>query len=240
MVSEVETILNQIKEQVRAAEAATRPMSRIAAPQTEAATVHPESLNGISAHLTTTARAWDRLPPIFSNRRGAAARIELWIKTRLKSLTRWFTWEQVNFNAAVHHALTNMLAVLNEQSQQLTAIQTELARERDSRAEATRKLDEARASISARLAEVRGQLLASLQQIENNARANNATSKQLTVGMEQLANEINRRLGELAADLREEQRVCFKQLTLQATETAVSEDRNRRAIESRLENLEQR
>jgi hypothetical protein len=33
--------------------------------------------------------------------------------------------------------------------------------------------------------------------------------------------------------------VCFKQLSLEASEAAVLEDRGRRAIESRLEKLEQ-
>ena len=70
------------------------------------------NLSLIESYLTTTARAWDRLPPLVSNRSGLIARVELWLKRRLKAGTRWFTWEQVNFNAAVHHALRDLLPVL--------------------------------------------------------------------------------------------------------------------------------
>ena len=55
------------------------------------------------------------------------------------------------------------------------------------------------------------------------------------------------RLANLASEFRErdeqlsaEQRVCFKQLSLEVSEAAVWEDRGRRAILSRLEKLESR
>jgi chromosome segregation ATPase len=51
--------------------------------------------------------------------------------------------------------------------------------------------------------------------------------------------EINRRLSALAAELKEEQRVCFRQVSLEANESAVLEDRARRALLARLEELEQ-
>jgi septal ring factor EnvC (AmiA/AmiB activator) len=50
--------------------------------------------------------------------------------------------------------------------------------------------------------------------------------------------EINRRLSELAAALRDEQRVCFRQVSLEASESAVLEDRARRALWQRLDELE--
>ena len=57
--------------------------------------------------------------------------------------------------------------------------------------------------------------------------------------------EISSRLAELAGELRdsdqqlrEEHRVSFKQLSLEATEAAISEDRGRRLIQSRLDELE--
>jgi len=57
--------------------------------------------------------------------------------------------------------------------------------------------------------------------------------------------DITSRLAELAGELREsdqqlreEQRVCFKQLSLEASEAAISEDRGRRLIQSRLDELE--
>ena len=86
--------------------------------------VSSESLNRLSAHLTTTSRAWDRLPPLYSNRRGGTARFELWIKARLKAMSRWFTWEQVNFNSAVHHALAETLHALSAYQQELAALVT--------------------------------------------------------------------------------------------------------------------
>ena len=43
-----------------------------------------------------------------------------------------------------------------------------------------------------------------------------------------------------AAGLLEEQRVCFRQLSLEASELAVTQDRARRAVETRLEALEQK
>ena len=92
-----------------------------------------ESLTLINSHLTTTARAWDRLPPLLSNRSGLTARLELWLKRRLKAGTRWFTWEQVNFNAAVHHALRDMLQVLAAYEQELEKLRAKMDAEADAR-----------------------------------------------------------------------------------------------------------
>jgi len=44
--------------------------------------------------------------------------------------------------------------------------------------------------------------------------------------------------GALAVELKEEQRVCFRELSLEASEAAILEDRGRRALELRLEKLE--
>ncbi len=73
---------------------------------------------------------------------------------------------------------------------------------------------------------------------ELNARLSE-TNTEAGARISNLAKEIDERLSVLAADLREEQRVCFKQLSLETSEAAVLEDRGRRAIESRLEKLEQ-
>jgi len=51
-------------------------------------------------------------------------------------------------------------------------------------------------------------------------------------------NEIDRRLTALAAELKEEQRVCFRQVSLETSEAAVLEDRARRALMQRLDQLE--
>src|ERR1700681_4724176 len=105
MVNEVETILNEIRVRVRADHEQTAAPESIAAPDESVKgalaappasleSTNDESLKRLSAHLNTTARAWDRLPPMFSNRKGGPARLELWIKARLKTMSRWFTWEQ--------------------------------------------------------------------------------------------------------------------------------------------------
>ena len=356
MGSEVETILNEIRERVRATEQErtgvtvtvqddmSRDPATVTAPTANGNSPQNEALARVSAHLTTTARAWDRLPPVFSNRAGASARLELWIKARLKTFSRWFTWEQVNFNAAVHHALGETLAALSAHEKQLRALRSELNREAESRrvtfeknerelsavrdetealvsesrrqaakhsadlerqsaaaeiraretkaaleeiterlaklvetserlskqstemaarfseqtsdlntrlAEQTRVVDElsqAARETDARAAEhsIRTNVLLSEQAAEVNTQLS-TQAQEMNKHLSELAAEISSRLSGLATeisqvsnDLREEQRVCFKQLSLEASEAAVLEDRGRRAIESRLEKLEKR
>src|SRR5437588_12605468 len=132
MVNEVESVLNEIRERVRAEE---KQREAVVATQngndsnpaiSPTPTIATESLARLEAHLTTTSRAWNRLPPMFSNRSGAAARFELWIKARLKSLSRWFTWEQLNFNSATHHGLSDALEALRAHEEQLISMQAEL------------------------------------------------------------------------------------------------------------------
>ena len=315
MVSEVETILNEIRERVRAdQEPSSAPGTLVAPEQTSAALVvgtteedsgKAESLNRLSAHLTTTTRAWDRLPPVCSNRTGTAARLELWIKARLKLLSRWFTWEQVNFNSAVHNALSDTLealrsheetlrtqeealrnqnetlrgyeAALRSSEQELIKIRAEARTEAAARLagleRSEREIKALRANIEAQAGDVRTRISSLVTQnaaieaqaadlttqnvaiegrvSETEARVSgtNAAQAELNARLSEtnteagarilnLAREIDERLSALAADLREEQRVCFKQLSLEASEAAVLEDRGRRAIESRLEKLE--
>src|ERR1700753_2723647 len=64
-----------------------------------------EAIARMQANLATTERAWSRLPPIMSYRRGTVARVELWLKRQISRAAHWFTWEQVNFNSAAHNAL---------------------------------------------------------------------------------------------------------------------------------------
>src|SRR5437588_1985978 len=135
MVNEVESVLNEIRERVRAEEKQRETAVAVATQNGNDAnpTISPtapviaaESLGRLEAHLTTTSRAWDRLPPLFSNRSGISARLELWFKACVKSLSRWFTWEQVNFNSAVHHGLSDALEALRAHEQQLIRVQAEL------------------------------------------------------------------------------------------------------------------
>ena len=280
MVSEVETILNEIRERVRADQEQRSTPGTLVVP--DEASAGPlanredrpgaaEPLNRLSAHLTTTTRAWDRLPPLCSNRTGMAARVELWIKARLKSLSRWFTWEQVNFNAAVHHALSDTLEALRNHEQDLMRIRAEARNEAETRLarfeRSERDIKALRANIEAQSADMRSRISTlAAQNVAIEAQAadirshisnlvaqdvarvseTNAAQAELNtqlseIAAEQISNmarEIDERLAALAADLREEQRVCFKQLSLEASEAAVLEDRGRRAIESRLERLE--
>ena len=340
MVSEVETILNEIRERVRATEEeragvglAVQNDRSVDPPGSNGNSPQNDALVRVSAHLTTTARAWDRLPPVFSNRSGALARLELWIKARMKTLSRWFTWEQVNFNAAVHHALAETLEALSTHERQLHSLRSELSREAESRglafeksereiqalrveiealvsesrrhaAKQTAELERQSAAAETRARETKAALevittrlselaemstLFSAQATEMNARLSelaeisarlsqravevNARISQhaqeeetrvsehtteINARLSAQAVEMNRQTSELAAeissrlsglareisqvsnDLREEQRVCFKQLSLEASESAVLEDRGRRAIELRLEKLEKR
>src|SRR5205814_5701785 len=125
MVNDVETVLREIRERVIAENESSAPVAVVssASPSLdthpEADSNHSAALNRLAAQLAITARAWDRLPPLVSNRSGALRRIEVSIKKAFRPLTRWFTWEQVNFNAAVHHALLEALAMLRTQEQEL-------------------------------------------------------------------------------------------------------------------------
>jgi hypothetical protein len=233
--TEVESILREIRERVLSQERATQNL-RGTSPRPgltnggngagdsavgglpESATFGAENLALINSYLTTTARTWDRLPPVVSNRSGLAARLELWLKRHLKRATRWYAWEQVNFNAAVHHALRDMLAALSAYEQGLLKLRAQIDAEAEVRG---RSLDQLQAELTA-------------QRVELNVRL-----------AEQ--NALNARLAELVSELRErdehlrdEQRICFKQLALETSEAAVLEDRARRKAEALLEELQRR
>ena len=275
-----------------------------------------ESLTRVSAHLAVTGRAWDGLPPISSNRHGRLAQIELWVKRKSKPLTRWFTWEQLNFNRAVNDALCDVVEILKAEAHELSSMRAQLIQEmrrefttlRTGADEQARLLQDMQArahQADAALARV-NQMVASLADENRNRHKNHLqvqsdltslkadqSTLQRDLGMLQgkhatmqaehatlqvqharlqaehlnleaehskLANqvielagqlreedreiklqqdrEINRRLTALAAELKEEQRVCFRQVSLEASESAVLEDRARRALLQRLEKLE--
>jgi len=163
-------------------------------------TLSAENLSLIESYLTTTARAWDRLPPLVSNRSGSIARVELWLKQQLKRATHWFTWEQVNFNAAVHQSLRELLPVMAAHEHELKALRAQFA------------------AAETKLSELE------------------AVSGKTETHVEGLVNELSER----DAHLRDEQRVCFKQLALETSEAAVLEDRARRRAEALLEELQRR
>jgi hypothetical protein len=233
---EVESILREIRERVLATEVASPSRmgqsngngagdSAIAAQDTDETTT-ADILALIDSYLTTTARAWDRLPPLVSNRTGTPARLELWLKRHLKRATRWFTWEQVNFNAAVHHAIRDTLKVLSDYEQAVKRLRAEIR----SATEARRtELERHQAETNKLRAEMEAQ------------RAGTA------VGIEAIEARLSERVSELLKELRarderllDEQRVCFKQLSLETSENAVLEDRARRKAEALLAELQRR
>ena len=225
-----------------------------------------ESLARVSAHLDVTTRAWDRLPPVFTNRRGTFARLELWLKRMSKPLTRWFTWEQINFNRSIKDALADVVEILRADAQELATLRAQLAYEANERREVELRLN----AILARVTEIgeivsglteagsrfesRQSQLQSQQSQLQSAHANLETehsklanqvidlAAQLRAEDQQMktqqSQDIDKRLSELAAEIKDEQRVCFRQLSLETTESAVLEDRARRELLTRLEKLE--
>lgn len=247
--TEVETILREIRERVRAEE---QQASSVSADMNEAgangapANGDPtpkatEALARIEGYLTTTGRAWDRLPPVISNRSGALARLELWIKRRLKAATRWYAWEQVNFNAAVHHALRDMPEVF-------AAFEEQLQRLRSDTEAWAEKFEETRRELVAQRDQIKSQvvMIESQHAVIDIYRAQiellrAQSESQAKLGQAQYL-ELNARLAELTQELSDrlldEQRVCLKQLSLEISEASTLFDRARRQIEARLDSLE--
>jgi len=217
-----------------------------------------QALARLNSYLTTTARAWDRLPPVNSSRSGLLARIELSVKSRLKSLTRWFTWEQVNFNAAVHHALRDVLEALSESQrsfetlraqhfaelekyhaeyEELRAKSEELSTEsEDLRVDIRTATGKLNATIWAESEARRVELEGCLAEING---LRNALVDERAQGETKLANAAAE-LREHVDQVQSEQRTCFKQLSLENTEAAVLVDRTRRKVDSALAELELR
>jgi hypothetical protein len=268
---EVEDTLREIRERVLAesarAGAESQPTLRArelathagggAAQVTHAGARAGESLARLGANLATTERAWSRLPPLMSNRRGWTARLELWIKRQIKRATHWFTWEQVNFNSAVHHALNDARETLTAHDRALAQATSDIASLhaslRDSlermrsesdadRARATElraQFAEAESRLDAGLSELRRALDAGIEQLraEQRAQADGLRAERdarIHAREEEFQNEMRERV----ENLLEEQRVCFKQLSLEAGESAAAHERARRQIEARIEALE--
>jgi hypothetical protein len=237
--TEVESILREIRERVvsqqRAGQNTARSLANDAGNGTgespaaleiarheNGGAANEENLAVVNSQLAITARAWDRLPPLLSNRSGFTARLELWLKRIFKRSSRWFTWEQVNFNAAVHHALRDLLPVLSAHEQELQKLRAQVTE-----AEARRKeLELDQAALSAQLTAIQTSIDTQSQ----------AAATQLQANFAALANELR----EHDQSRLDEQRVCFKQLALEASEAAVLEDRARRKTEALVEALQRR
>lgn len=244
---EVAEILAEIKQRVSNAQqkplAETNGASENVVPSVSPGS-SPSRANGF-ASLTVMARAWDRLPPVVSNRTGALARLELWIKEKLRAAFRWFTWEQVNFNSATYQTLLEVVEALNRYEQHLQELRTELRQDIEAQREELKQLSLHQLSQIAPLVD-------RMDQMDQMDRQHLALIAQLSArleGLSQLArdqqNETQARLGEMRSESRaqaehltDEQRVCYKQLALELSESRVLEDRARRELETRLARLE--
>lgn len=230
--TEVESILREIRERVVTQQRAARDVTPMRSANGDNEGGEPvalevarddkmfaENLALLNSYLTTTARAWDRLPPLVSNRSGLSARLELWLKRQLKRSTHWFTWEQVNFNSAVNHVLRDLLPVLSAQQHELLAMRERIANlEKEQLAQLKETRAEFRAAMDAQGAELDADRSATRNRLEG------------------LVNELRER----DEHLRDEQRVCFKQLALETSEAMVLEDRARRKTATLLEDLQRR
>jgi len=264
---EVEIVLREIRERVisqaRAEQiaSASTPADGNGDNRYEDETSSAAELARISGYLTTTARAWDRLPPVMSNRRGAMSRLELWLKSRAKSLARWFTWEQVNFNAAVHHAIRDTLDALSHQQAAIAALRRDAETRQIEFAEATAHLAELsaridvleaefrnesearradhqsqRSEISTMRAELQGESEARRIQIEDSEKQLQTVLAAQTRKQAALFSELSERDDRI----QNEQRVSFKQLSLENSEAATFQNTSWRKIESALAELDQR
>jgi hypothetical protein len=235
---EVENTLREIRERVRrTAEQEAPAEDAISSANVSNTTKNTSGIGAsettarIDAYLTTTARAWDRLPPLVSNRSGGLARLELWVKRRFKQATRWYSWEQINFNAAVHHALRDTLDALLDLENQI----------HQQRAELSAELSTLKSEIESQRMDLESQRT----RLESQRAEFESYRAQVEAERRVRTLEINARLADLGRELREregqrldEQRVSFKQLSLELSEAEVLLDRARRDIEARLEKLE--
>lgn len=173
----------------------------------------PGSANGdlerLRAGVVTARRAQDRLPPVTSYRRGLISRLELWVKRKLRTATRWFTWEQTNFNAATVTSLESTAKLLAQLEAGLSDLRArvqggELA-----------EPDASMAAVDARLAKLESSVQSLLTQIQTER-----TEQTRAIDL-----------------LIQEQRVCFRQLALEISETATVSDRGKRNLQRQLDEL---
>jgi hypothetical protein len=211
----VEDILRRLQEHANKENSPPRQLPR-ADSLTPAAADAREAVERLEANLSAVARARDQLPPLTTRRRGLAARLELWLKRRLKRATHWYTFGQISFNSSVHDALHNVLVALAAHEKHLAATRNRLEAALSSTpapdGPRTPESESGSGSVEERLASL------------------------LTSEVERLRAELREQI-ELLLD---EQRVCFKQLELEIKEAATASDRARRQAQLRLDELADR
>ena len=201
------------------------------------------------ASLSVLDRAWDRLPPLVSKRTGTSAKFELWIKSNLKRALRWLTWEQVNFNAATRQTFVEVIETLAAYERQLALQQSELSMMRDEFASHLGQMADEMRVQREQIERLQGELNAQRsllfsQQSDFKERLD-VFENTIKDFQSQTAAEARSRFDDLLKEFRErderlldEQRVCFKQLRLELSESQVLQERARRELDVRLGKLE--
>lgn len=268
---EVADILAEIKRKVTSAEKSTA-VEAASVPENAVRSVSQSPRAGANgyASLPVMARTWDRLPPLLSNRTGAIARLELWLKGKLKRASKWFTWEQVNFNAAAYQTFLEVVETLKAYEQQLSAYEQQLSANEQRLSETKQQLELQGEELKQQLDQISSLAHQIATQLEQTDRRHLAMIAQLNARLEGIAqiakdsqdemnarleriaeiakgsqDETNARLGELVTEFRaqderllDEQRVCYRQLSLELSESRVLQDRARRELETRISELE--
>jgi hypothetical protein len=231
---EVAEILAEIKRRVSTAQPET---SRVVENSAPVSSVPTSGKNGY-AGFAVMARAWDRLPPVVTNRTGTFARLELWLKEKLRRAFRWFTWEQVNFNSATYQTLLEVVESLNAYEQHLAEMKRALDAQREELKEISATLPSLIPPLTTQIDQVDRKQLALIAQV-------NARLEGLSQSARDQHAETQARVAELTSESRardeqlvDEQRVCYKQLSLELSESRVLEDRARRELEARITKLE--
>ncbi len=207
--TEVREILSEIRERVRAEADAEADAGQQELVQFNGGPPTAELLARLEEHSRTTLRAWNRLPPLTTRRAGLLARIELWFKRQMRRATHWYAWEQINFNAAVKESLRDVAAALSNHERELVELRQSLAALPQMQSELSSHLhafETALVGFEKRLSGAQG---ADAQLLRDEVRAAQAE-----------INALRGRLEESLAHLRDEQRVLFKQLSLEIKEVA--------------------
>jgi hypothetical protein len=218
MDTEVQNILREIRERVRAGAPAgeASPQLELVQPASAPFEMRESSskLAQAASHLATVERARDQLPPLTSKRSGLLARLELWFKRQARRATRWYAWEQVNFNEAVSHALGDLVDAF-------AAYERETAKLH----EQTSSLQQLKPQLDSRFARLEARL-ALLEERASGDQMGDASLSEIRAEIEGLRRLLDERISQARqeqchriAELRDEQRVSFKQLALEIRET---------------------
>ncbi len=212
---EVAEVLAEIRERVRSQTPSRRDYASNGRALSSDSDLIP-LLRRLSAQLETMERAQDRLPPVVSNRTGWLARLELWIKGKAGRATRWYAWEQVNFNRAVTEALKEIAGALSSITQNQSGAHT--ANSSDP------------ASLESRIAS----LERSAQKIERWE----AEAAALRQTLDERFSQVHDEQRALLEQILDEQRVHLKHLALEIRETALAAERDMRNLERRLNEID--